>query len=253
MTQKRRTGKYPFNRGRNKGRVSESTTGAPLANDADVDEEIINIVEVKENAQDFFEKNQTLILSLLVGLVLAIGGYMVYKYMIIAPKEKAAIEAMRQAQTQFARDSFALALENPGGGFEGFLDIIDSYSGTNAGNTAKLYAGLSYLNLGKYESAIEYLDQYSANDNVTPAMKQGALGDAYAEMGDLDKAMSYYKKAVSANGDEFTAPHYMKKLAYLQFKNGNKEEAKNTFQSIVDKYPTALESTEAEKFIARLN
>lgn len=247
MTQKRRTGKYPFNRGRNKGRVNEVTGSSNPE-----DDELVNIVEVKEQAQDFIERNQKTIIGLMTALVLLVGGYMVYKYLILAPKEKAAVEAVRQAQTQFAKDSFNLALNNPGGGFEGFLEIIDNYSGTNAGNTAKYYAGVSYLNLGKYESAIEYLDDYSPKDDITPAMKYGAMGDAHAELEDLDKALDLYNKAANAAENSFLSPYYLKKVALLNYKNGNNEAASKAFQSILDNYPDANEALEAEKFIARL-
>ena len=249
MTQKRRTGKYPFNRGRNKGRVSQVEGGAT----SQEDDEIVNIVEVKEQAQDFFERNQTVVLSILVGLVLLVGGYMVYKFLVVAPKEKAAIEAMRQAQTQFAKDSFALALNNPGGGFEGFLDIIDNYSGTNAGNTAKYYAGVSYLNLGKYQAAIDFLEDYSPKDEITPAMKLGTIGDAYAELEDFDQALGYYTKASKSSNNEFTSPYYLNKVALLNYKNGNSDAAKSAFEEILKMYPNSLEARNAEKFIARLN
>ncbi len=250
MTQKRSTGKYPFNRGRNKGRITTGTEGGQGFDD---DDEIVNIVEVKEHAQDFFEKHQKAILGALIAIVLLVGGYMVWKYIILAPKEKAAIEVMRQAQTQFAKDSFELALNNPGGGFEGFLDIIENYSGTKAGNTAKYYAGISYLNLGKYESAIEFLKDYSPKDDITPAMTAGAIGDAYSELADFDAAMSQYKKAAKMGENEFTSAYYLKKVALLNYKNGNNEEALSAFNEILEKYPNSLEAQEAEKFVARLN
>lgn len=216
------------------------------------DDEIIDLAEVTHQAQDFYEKHQTLILSVIGGLALLVGGFFIYKYIFLAPKEKAAIEAIYQAEQQFARDSFSLALENPGGGFEGFLDIIDNYSGTNTANTAKYYAGVSYLNLGKYESAIEYLNDYSPKDDITPAMKFGALGDAYAETGDFDQAMSMYKKASSENVNDVITPYYLNKLGMLQFKQGDSEGAINSLKKIIADYPLSTESIDAEKLIARL-
>ena len=91
---------------------------------------------------------------------------------------------------EVAQDSFILALENPGGGFEGFLDTIDNYGSTKSGNLAKYYAGISYLNLGRTEDAINYLESYRSNDDITSIMKAGALGDAYAESQSYDKALS---------------------------------------------------------------
>lgn len=218
----------------------------------DQDEEIVNIVEVTGQAQDFFEKYQTLILSVLGGIALLVGAYLGYKYLYIAPKEKAAIEAIYQAETQFAKDSFALALENPGGGFEGFLDIIDNYSGTATANTAKFYAGISYLNLGKFESAVEYLSDYSPKDEITPAMKFGALGDAHSELGDLEKGMGFYQKAADYEDNDLISPYYLNKIAKLHLVMGKNAEALSTFRKIKEKYPLSNQVLDAEKYISSL-
>ena len=81
------------------------------------------------------------------------------------------------------------ALQNSNGDYLGFLDIIDEYGSTNAGNTANYYAGICYLHLGEYDAAASYLEDFSANDNVLPIMKNGALGDVYSEQGQMDKAI----------------------------------------------------------------
>ncbi len=173
-------------------------------NKASEADEIIDVVEVKGSqvsAGNFFEQNQKTISYVLMGLAILAALYYGYKHLYMGPREKEAVNAMYKAEEQFAKDSFALALENPGGGFDGFLGIIDNFSGTKAANLAQYYAGISYLNLGKYEDAIQYLDDYSANDDVTAVMKNGALGDANAELGDKAKAMDYYQKAAKAEND----------------------------------------------------
>jgi len=215
------------------------------------DETLVDIVEVKEQAQDFFEKNQYLILGVVTGLILLLGGYLGYKYAYQAPRETAGLEAMYKAESQFKRDSFALALENPGAGFEGFLDIIDNYSGTKAANLAKYYAGVSYLNLGKYDAAIEYLKDYSASDDITPISKNGAIGDAYAEQNDLGQAETYYKKAAGYD-NEFLTPYYLNKLGLLALSKSDNAAAKGYFQKIADKYPKSAEAQTAKKYVTRL-
>jgi len=217
----------------------------------DDDETLVDIVEVKEQAQDFFEKNQTLVLGALVGLVLLLGGYAAYKFGYQAPREKESLDAIQQAQYQFERDSFALALANPGAGAEGFLDIADNYSGTKVGNLANYYAGISYLNIGNYDGAIAHLNDYSANDDVTPITKAGALGDAYAEKGDMDKAKSSYQKAVNSDNNLLT-PYYLNKLAVLSMSNGDNATAVSSFQRIADDYPQSAEAKEAGKYISLL-
>ncbi len=228
------------------GRVTNNTT-------SNVDEEILNIVEVKDHAQDFYQKHQKSILIGLVGTIFLVGGYLAYKYAYIEPKEKDAVTAMYQAEAQFAQDSFASALKNPGANSEGFEAIAENYGGTKAGNTAKLYAGICSLNLGKYEDAISYLEDYDANDDVTPAIKYGSLGDAYAESNQLDKALSSYEKASTCCENDFSVPFYLNKVGLLQFAQKNNEGALKTFKTIFEKYPNTQEGRDAEKMIARLS
>lgn len=213
------------------------------------DETIIDIVETRDNLEDFFNKNATVILGVVGVIVLAIAGYFIWKYAIIVPREKAAVEQIYKAEEQFAKDSFALALENPGAGYEGLLDIIDNYKGTKTANTAKYYAGVSYLNLGRYDDAIEYLSGVKPRGEILPIMKFGTLGDAYSEQGNLDKAQSNYQKAVNADDNDFLTPYYLEKLALLHLSQGEGEQASKYFNRIKDEYPSSKIAEEVEKFI----
>ncbi len=218
-------------------------------------DEIVDVVEVKGSnvsTENFFEKNQKNLSYVIIGLGIIAALYFTYKYLYIGPKEKEAVAAMYKAEEQFAKDSFAIALENPGGGFDGFLGIIDNYSGTNAANLSKYYAGVCYLNIGKYEDAIQYLDDYSASDDVTATMKAGALGDAHSELGDKDKASGAYKKAATMSDNELLSPYYLHKLAMLYYSEGKTVEAIEQLEIIKNKYPESPEFNNAEKLLARL-
>jgi tetratricopeptide (TPR) repeat protein len=205
----------------------------------------------KITSEEFLEENQKTISYVTGAIALIALLYFGYKYLYIAPREKSAVAAIYKAETQFAQDSFALALENPGGGFEGFLDIINNYSGTKTANLAKYYAGICYLNLGKYQEAVDYLEDYSAKDEVTSITKAGALGDAYAELGNNDKALSHYKKAVSGKANDVLTPYYLNKLAMWHYAQGQEKEALEYFQKIKKDFPESQESREAEKYIER--
>ena len=217
------------------------------------DDEIVDLNEVTKGASDFYEKNQKFILGGLVALALLVGGYFVYKFLYMAPREQKAIEAIAVAEGLFAQDSFATALETSSGAYEGFLDIIDNYGGTKTANTAKFYAGISYLNLGKFESAEEYLESYSPKDEITPSMKYGALGDVKAELKDLDAAIDLYAKAASSAGkNDVIAPYYLNKLGLLQYKQGKLDEALSTMNKIINDFPKSMTSADAEKLKARI-
>jgi len=216
------------------------------------EELLVDIVEVKESSQDFLEKNKGIVIALVAGLLLLVGGYLVYKYLFQAPKEKAAANAIYKAEAQFERDSFALALENPGGGFEGFLDIIENYPGTKTANISKYYAGISYLNLGRYEDAVKYLGSFSSGGNITPIMKNGAMGDAYSELGDFDKAISMYSKAASAKNNEFLTPYYLMKLGMLQQKQGDNAAAAKAFNTIKENFPASSQGADIDRYLAQV-
>lgn len=215
------------------------------------DETIVNIVDASEGAQDFLETNQNLILGVIAAIAIIVGGYFGYKNLYQAPRQQEAVEQMFQAQFQFEQDSFALALSNPGGGYGGFLDIIDNYGGTKAANLSKFYAGVCYLNLGQYESAIDYLEDYSADGEVTPIMKYGALGDAYSELGDYDKAASLYSKAAKAEDNEVLTPYYLKKLGMLLEYQGDNDGAVKAYKEIKTSYPDAPDAANIDKYIVR--
>lgn len=216
------------------------------------EETLVDLVEAKEQAQDYVNKNSSLIIGAIIAFVVVVGGYFAYQQFVSVPNENNAKAALRFAQDQFARDSFALALENPGGGNPGFLDIIDQYKGTKAANTSLLYAGISYLNLGNYEVALSYLDEFSPKDDLLPISKYGAMGDAHGELGNFDKAIANYKKAASAGDNEVLVTYYLKKLGLLYEKQGDLGASKETFMKIKSEYPTSRESQDIQKYITRV-
>lgn len=216
------------------------------------DETLIDLSQAKVTAEHFLERNSKLLIGILAGLVIVVGGYLFYKYMIIEPRQKEAVEQMFQAQIQFEKDSFDLALNNPGGGYAGFLEIIDQYGGTPAANTANYYAGICYLNMGNFEEAIRYLDAFSPKDETTKAMKQGALGDAYAEQNDLDKALAQYNKAADVGNNSLITPYYLMKVGQLNESQSKFADARKAYERIRDEFPNTEEGADIEKYLIRL-
>ncbi|NND07423.1 MAG: tetratricopeptide repeat protein [Saprospiraceae bacterium] len=215
------------------------------------EETLVDIVEVTEQAGDFFERNQNLLLGILGGLALIVGGYFAYHTFYKLPQEKEAAEQIFQAELQFQRDSFELALLNPGGGYSGFLDIIDNYRGTDVANLALYYAGISYLHLGKFDAAISYLSDFDPAGEITPIMKYGALGDAYSELEEFDEAIKSYRSAANAASNDFLSPYYLKKLGLLYEKQGQYADAADVYQEIKREYAKSQDGFNIDKFIER--
>lgn len=213
-------------------------------------EEVVGAVDqTNDKSTAWFEKNKGLIMGLIGLLVLLTAAFIIFKFFIKEPKEKAAKAAIYQAEQRFAQDSFALALDGPGIEAEGFLDIIDNYSGTKTANLAKLYAGISYLNLGRYDDAISYLESHTGAGNYSPILKFGNLGDAYSEKGEFGKAISMYKKATTSAEDALLTPYFLYKLGLLARKEGDNAAALNAFSRIKNKYPSSNEGETIDMMI----
>lgn len=215
------------------------------------DETLLDLTQARVKANNFFEQHQKSIIGGIAALVIIVGGWFVYKNLIQGPKEEKAMAQMWMAQVQFEQDSFQVALENPGGGYSGFLSIIQDYSGTKAGNMAKFYAGICYLNLGNFESAKKYLEDFNPHGIIGPTMKHGALGDVYSELNEMDKAMSSYKKASESSENELLTPYYLKKLALLHESQNEVDKALEIYKRIKSKYPNSNEALSIDKYIAR--
>lgn len=216
------------------------------------DETLVDIVEVRDHAQDWFEENQTMVVGILAAVILLVGGYLAYVNFVQKPKIMEAEEQIIKAQEQFEQDSFALALSNPGAGYDGFLGIIDNYGGTPSANLAHYYAGLSYLYLGDYNSAIDYLEDFDAEGLTMPSLKAGAMADAHSELGNGDKAKQLYRKAAEIKNNEFLSAYYLKKLAEYQEYSDDKAGALETYKELKDKYPLSPDARNVDLYIARL-
>lgn len=216
------------------------------------DEVLLDITEVTGQAGDYYERNQKMIMGIVVGLVVVVGGYLLYQSAYKKPRQKEAVQQMAEAEYQFSRDSFGLALANPGNENPGFADIVKEYSGTDAANAALYYAGVSCLNMGKYDAAISYLEDFNANGKLMPIMKAGVLGDAWCEKGELDKGLSFYNKAVNAGDNSLLTPYFLKKVAMLSEKQGQTDAAKKAWERLKADYPTSNEARDADKYLLSL-
>ena len=206
---------------------------------------------VLTKTEQFVEDNQNLITYIVGGIILLVVAYLGFNKFYLQPKEDEALSQMFMAENYFEKDSFNLAI-NGDGNYLGFLDIIDDYGITKSANRAKYYTGISYLHLGQYEDALDYLKDFDTDDLLLAPIVEGAQGDALLELGETDDALKQYKKAYLASDNELTTPVYMMKAASLLESMDELEKALALYEEIKLKYPTSTEGTNIEKFIARV-
>ena len=203
--------------------------------------------------KDFWGRYSKIMLIASAAIILLCGGYLAYKYLIKAPKEEKAIEAMFKAEEYYRLDSLKPAL-NGDGINAGFLKIIKNYDGTKGGNLAKFYAGDIYLKLGDFNNAAKQLKDFSTDSKQIQARAYKLLGDAYAEQGKNSDALSSYKKAAHHfEKDADNSSEYLFVAAYFASKVlNNKNEAIDLFKELKEKYSKTQRGFEADKYLAQL-
>jgi tetratricopeptide (TPR) repeat protein len=155
----------------------------------------------------------------------------------------------QQATEGVSSDSlYKLSLNGAEGKF-GFIKIADEYSGTDAGNLANYYAGMAYLNTGKYTEAIDYLSKFKSDDIVLSGLAIGAVGDAYAETNKPEDALKNYIKASETNKNDFTTPRFLLKAGKTALALGKKEDALGYFTTIKENYDASPEAASVDVLI----
>jgi tetratricopeptide (TPR) repeat protein len=212
--------------------------------------------ETASKTEAFVAKNQNYIIGIVGAVALVTIGYLAYQKFIAEPKQLEAADEMFVAQQNFqqatdgvASDSlYKLSLNGSEGKF-GFIKIADEYSGTDAGNLANYYAGMAYLNTGKYTEAIDYLSEFKSEDIVLSSLAIGAIGDAYAENNQPEDALKNYSKAAETNKNDFTTPRFLLKAGKTALALGKKEDALKYFTMIKDNYDASPEAASVDVLI----
>ena len=214
--------------------------------------------EAVTKTEVFFEKNKKTIAIAVVAILVIIAGFFGYNEFIGGPRQDTAIA---RGQEYFGMEQYDKALNGDGAGYVGFVKIASDYSSTDAGNLAKLYAGLSYAFLGKDAEALKYLNDYSpANDAMVSPAAIAARGNVYAKLGKLDEAVKDLKKAAdmadskAKNGRNYSiAPTFLLQAGQILESQGKKEEAAKIYKDIKANYVNAMvvQSQEIDKYIER--
>lgn len=217
--------------------------------------------EALTKSQAFFVKNKKAIIISAAAIVVIIVGIFLYNAYVQKPRAEKASTELGKGQQYFNAGDFEKALNGDKVNYNGFLKIASDYSSTDAGNLANLYAGLCYANMDKWNEAVQYLDKFNGKDDamISPAAL-AALGNAYAHVNQLDKAVSTLKKAAEkadskAEGkvNYSLAPTFMMQAAEILESQNKKEEALKIYQDIKKKYinSAVVQSSEIDKYIER--
>lgn len=212
----------------------------------------LNPEQTLNNSEAFFLKNKKAIIYGVLAVIIIIAGIIVYKQYVSAPREDKASTALAKGQEYFQQDLYEKALNGDGAGYAGFVKVADDYSSTDAGNLANLYAGLCYAQLGKWNEATKYLEEFDAKDDqmISPAA-EGALGNAYAHLKQLDKAVKHLKSAAKNADNNSLSPTFLIQAGEILESQGKAAEALELYKEIKEKYVYSMQYQTIDKYIER--
>ena len=226
---------------------------------AKINEQQGNMNETLNAKEALFLKHRKNISIAIVVIILLVAGVICYNTYVSGPREQEASTALAKGQDYFANQQYDKALKGDGAGYAGFLSIASDYSNTDAGNLANLYAGLCYANMDKWNEAVQYLEGFSTSDDqmISPAA-MAALGNAYAHLKQLDKAVECLKKAANMADSEAMdktnnsiSPVFLIQAGEILESQNKKDEALKIYQDIKTKYVNAPIAQEIDKYIER--
>jgi predicted negative regulator of RcsB-dependent stress response len=219
-----------------------SQQGAPVA-----EEQTLN------QSEAFFLKYKKAIIAAVVALVAIIAGVVLYQTYVSGPNEQKASTMLAKGQQYFMAGDYQKALNGDSASYKGFLNVVNEYGSTKAGNLANLYVGLCYANLDKWKEAAQYIEKFSgADDDMVSPAAIGALGNVYAHLNQLDKAVTTLKKAAESADNNSLSPTFLIQAGEILESQGKKDEALKLYQQVKDKYFNSMQYQTIDAYIERV-
>lgn len=202
---------------------------------------------------NFFEKYKNKVFTYGGVLIVVIAAIYFYLNQKSESNEKASLELSR-VMPIYSQGSYLEAIEGKQGtNIIGLKRIVEEYSGTENGETAKIYLANSYAFLGNYDEAFKYYKDYSGSIDYFEAASLAGQAGYYAMKGDYEEAANLYLKASKISQVNSQNPDYMLNAGIYFLKAGEKDEAKLLFNKIKEDYSTSLANREVDKYLAQVN
>ncbi len=184
-------------------------------------------------------------------VVLVIVGIIVANSALNKRSAKAA-EELYLCEQYFMAGNYDNALNGDGVECMGFLSVAKKYSSTKSGNAAKLYAGISYAQLGNYEDAKTYLEKFSPKKDamISPAAL-GALGNVYVQLGENEKGAETLVKAAKKADNTVLSPIFLVQAGQIYESLGQKDKALEAYELVRSDYRASTQGAEIDKYIER--
>jgi TolA-binding protein len=124
----------------------------------------------------------------------------------------------------------------------------DAYPDSQPGITARYHYASALAALGKNQEAVQTFDDVirrAGGDSLYGRMSKLGKADTQMRAGQLDAAIATWKELASSNDEELPKDAILIELGRAYVRKGNQEEARKTFNQLVEDHPTSPYSAEA--------
>ena len=128
-------------------------------------------------------------------------------------------------------------------------DIINTYGKTSSASRAVIIKAGNLIFQKKYDEAETVLKNYIENANPKTVRPIGypLLISVYDNNNNPEQAISVVKEFLTKYPDNYLVPSVMENMARLYTLSGKDDEAKQTYQDIVDKFPETIYANRASE------
>lgn len=162
--------------------------------------------------------------AVVIGVLLYIFAY---KQPAVAKGNDAIGDADRIALFE-GNDSTALAA----------YEAVAANHGFAAGNRAALESAIILYRQGEYQKALDYVNKFSASDDVVSPLAYGLKGDCLVNLDKFSDAVKAFDKAIKASDNNpQLVPYFLQKKAVVLVAEGKFGDAAKAYKQIEEKYP----------------
>ncbi len=208
--------------------------------------------QFKEKFSSFYQTNKKSIAIVSAVVIAGVAGGYYWANEYIPAQESKAAKALAPMHYYFKNDSMEIVINGDKTlKLKSAKSVADEYASTSKGKEAALMVSIAYMRTKKYEEALDYLDKTEANDKILAGSILNMKAVCYSNLGETEKAASYFAKAGDIAENEFSAEYY--KRAGIHYETAeNYEKALKYYQIIADKYPTSVVGTDINKYVYKM-
>lgn len=205
------------------------------------------LIEYSSRFMHFYENNKAAVIGGGLGLVLAVGliiGYVIYS----GNQEEEAANLLGIAEQELREGNYLDALEGNEDEFTlGFVQIANNYGGTDAGNLAYYYAAVAEYELGNYQDALSYIEEYNIPDGILGVAPISMHANILIGLERYQEAGEKFEQAANWDENDSTTPYNLYKAAEAYREAGEYEQALDLVDTIIEEYPNSQQLAQAER------